>query len=170
MTSSIETTELSDLNTAIVQCAFSLRRYAMHLTRNPADADDLVQDTIERAILKSYQYQPGTNLQQWMGTIMRNLFINHMRKKNHARAYSDLRKVAGDALMPPTQQDRIEFQEFTRAFSKLSSDHRRTIRLLAIEQRSHKEAAEIMGVALATAKTRLFRARENLNRILDETR
>jgi DNA-directed RNA polymerase specialized sigma24 family protein len=70
---------------------------------------------------------------------------------------------------PPTQEDRIAFQELTHAFSQLSDSHRETIRLVAIEQRSHKEAADIMGVAEATAQTRLFRAREYLGRMLDGT-
>jgi len=156
-----------ELAASIAECAVNLRRYAMHLTRNPTDADDLVQDTIERAIRKSHQFHIGTNLRQWMVTIMRSLFVNNTRKTKQARAYSEFQTLTGDHLIAPTQQDRVEFQEFTHAFSQLSDSHRETIRLFAIEQRSHKEAAEIMGVAEATAKTRLFRAREYLRRMLD---
>jgi RNA polymerase sigma-70 factor (ECF subfamily) len=157
----------AELRAAIAECAFNLRRYAMHLTRNPSDADDLVQDCIERALRKSHQFRIGTNLQQWMVTIMRSLFINDIRKQKLARTYADHRKLTGDVIVQPSQQDSVEFQEFTQAFRRLSSDHRETIRLFAIEQRSHKEAADVMGVAVATAKTRLFRARENLGRMMD---
>lgn len=144
-----------------------LKRYARSLTRNEADAEDLVQDCVERALTRATQFQTGTNLDAWLMTIMRSIFINGKRHDRLVREHAQRERLAPPEPVRPSQIDHVELKEVARACAKLGRNHRLAIRLLCLEQRSHKEAARVMGVPVATAKTRLFRARERLRMELE---
>lgn len=152
----------TDLSTQISDHLPSLKRYARFLARNEIDADDLVQDCVERAIRNRKKFQPGTNLHAWLNTIMRNTFINRMRHEKIVRQHVQSESLADTHSAPPAQIDSIELKEVVNACDDLSADHREAIQLLCIQQVSYKEAARRMQVREATAKTRLFRAREKL--------
>jgi RNA polymerase sigma-70 factor (ECF subfamily) len=139
-----------------------LKRYARALTKNEADAEDLVQDCVERALTRCAQFQTGTNLDAWLMTIMRSIFINGKRHDKLVREHARRERLAPQEAVKPNQMDHVELKEVARACARLGRNHRLAIRLLCVEQRSHKEAARVMGVPVATAKTRLFRARERL--------
>lgn len=139
-----------------------LKRYARSLTKNESQAEDLTQDCLERALTRQSQFQPGTNLDAWLMTIMRSIFINGKRHDKLVREHAQRERLVPQDTAQPSQVDHVELGEVVRALRRLGRNHRLAIQLLCIEQRSHKEAARAMGVPVATAKTRLFRARERL--------
>lgn len=153
----------ADLSQQISELLPALKRYARFLARNESDADDLVQDCVERAIRNHGKFQEGTNLNAWLNTIMRNTFINKLRHDKIVRQHVQHESLGEDINVSPASQfDHIQLGEVLRACEDLSDDHRQAIDLLCIKQVSYKEAARRMTVREATAKTRLFRAREKL--------
>ena len=145
-----------------------LSSFARFLTKNASDADDLVQDSVERALLKSSQFTPGTNLRAWMFTIMRNTHINEIRRRarrgvtTDAYDCEDLFPVAAD------QEDRIELRDVARAYDRLSDDHRKVIELAGIQGRSYREMSELLDVPVGTVRSRLSRARAQLTDMMAE--
>jgi RNA polymerase sigma-70 factor (ECF subfamily) len=129
-----------------------------------------VQDCVERALTKCNQFQAGTNLNAWLMTIMRRIFINtkrqNMRYEQILQQHCTLTASDDYQSTSPSQLHHVELGEVERAFMSLRKHHRQSIELVAVEQRSHEEAAGVMGVSVATAKTRLFRAREMLRQSL----
>lgn len=139
-----------------------LKRYARYLTRNETEAEDLIQDCVERAISRQELFKPGTNLDAWLITIMRNIFINGKRSEKLARNYTQREMARAETGVKPSQMDHVALKQVLKACDDLHSNHRKAIRLLCLDQVSYGEAARRMGVPVATAKTRLFRARERL--------
>lgn len=139
-----------------------LRRLARSLCRNQADADDLVQTAVERALARRSQWTPGTRLDWWIMRIMRNAFIDDVRKSGRAiqaepdelAAIPDPTK-AGDAL-------RADALGVEQAMSRLPADQRMAIALVLIEGYSYAEAAEIAQTPPGTLASRLARGREAL--------
>lgn len=140
----------------------ALKRHALYLTRNEADAEDLVQDCVERGIRRQEQFQPGTNLDAWLHTIMRNIFINGKRHEKLVRRHVQRETLAENDSVRPSQIDHIELKQVLEECDRLSEEHRRVIQLLCVQQVSYQEAAREIDIPEATAKTRLFRARERL--------
>ena len=158
-----------DIANAIVECASQLRSYALYLARNSADADDLVHDCVERALRKSHQFQIGTDLKMWLVTIMRSIFVSGIRKKKTSASYINSLRSESSSWNAPEQEYRMELQDCAERFDRLNKQQRDVLRLFALEQHSHSEIAAIMGSPVATTKTRLFRARENLARMMEGT-
>lgn len=143
----------------------SLRAYARSLAHNIDDADDLVQDTLVRAISRIDTFEPGTNLNAWLFTILRNKFYSTWRKR--AREFEDPDGLHAASLSWHGEQEgHLDFQDFLRAFAALNVDQREALMLVASMGLSFEEAAEIMGVAVGTAKSRVIRARARLARAL----
>lgn len=141
-----------------------LRRYARALTRNPARADDLVQDTLERALARRWLFRLNSNLSAWLYTMLYRLFLN-----DAARAHRLQEVAIADAPEPPAPGSEPGLQlDLQRALAKLSVEHRSVLVLVALEQLSYKEAASVLGVPLGTVMSRLARAREQLRVILGE--
>lgn len=143
-----------------------LRRYARALTGDPVRADDLVQDTLERALAKWLLWRPG-NLGAWLRTLMHNLFVNQLRA--HPAGTVPLDSPDGEALEAPTrprQQDMLEVRDLDRALQRLAPEHREVLLLVALDELSYAETAKIVGVPVGTVMSRLSRAREQLRRQL----
>ncbi|MBD5802038.1 ECF RNA polymerase sigma factor SigH [Azoarcus sp. Aa7] len=140
-----------------------LRRYARGLTGDAARADDLVQDTLERALLKGRLWRPG-NLRAWLLTMMHNVFVNQYRAAGAMdfRPPEDLPEVA----VRPQQQDGIELRELERALQQLSPEQREVLLLVALEDMSYEDTARILGTPIGTVMSRLSRARERLRQVL----
>jgi RNA polymerase sigma-70 factor (ECF subfamily) len=142
-----------------------LRAFARFVTQNADQANDLVQDTIVRALRAQHQFAPGTNFKAWTFTILRNLHVNNLRR---SRLKFD--SIEDGALeyfaVPPGQESRLEFQELKRGMAKLSREHREVLVLVGASGFSYEEAAEICGCAVGTIKSRLSRARQELYRLL----
>ena len=144
----------------------TLRRFARALVRNPERADDLVQDTLERAITRLDSYMPGTNMRAWLFTILRNNYINELRRsRTTAMAPETI-----DSMMPPvgaSQDQGLALRDLQRALQMLSPDMREVVLLVGLEGLSYDEAAEILGVKVGTVKSRLCRGREALRLLMD---
>jgi RNA polymerase sigma-70 factor (ECF subfamily) len=146
---------------SIVACLPALRRYARGLVSDPMLADDLVQDTLERAWSRFGLWQRRGEVRAWMFGILHNQFIDTLRFRR-----SRLEDTAGDALpeipQRATQSDRIEVHDLDRALQRLPEDQRAVLLLVAVEDCSYQEAAAILDVPIGTVMSRLARARERL--------
>lgn len=153
-------TERQFLST-VAPCIPDLRRYAVSLTRNRADADDLIQETLLRAALKLHLWQPGSNIVAWLIVMMRRLHLSKFvtGKRNQTEMVS----IEGwDLPSPPNQTDRIALRELEDRWPSLSRSHRDVLRLVAINGASYEEASEHLQVPIGTIRSRLARARTAL--------
>ncbi len=143
----------------------SLRAFAISLSGNVDRADDLVQDTLVRALANIHRFEPGTNLNAWLFTILRNLFHSEFRKRR--REVEDPEGgYAARLAAHPEQGARLDFQDFRNALHKLPADQREALLLVGAEGFSYEDAAGIAGVAVGTIKSRVNRARGRLAQIL----
>jgi RNA polymerase sigma-70 factor (ECF subfamily) len=150
---------------AVLSAVPSLRAFAISLCGNVDRADDLVQETLLRALANINSFQPGTNMSAWLFTILRNLFRSEYRKRR--REVEDADGSYADTLKSqPEQSSRVEFEEFRGALAKLPPDQREALILVGASGFSYEEAAEICGCAVGTIKSRVNRARSRLADLL----
>lgn len=141
-----------------------LRRFALSLIHSPTAADDLVQDTLLRAWKNRTQFHSGTNFEAWTFTILRNQFYSDYRRK---REIQDSDGVHAERLISlPEQAGRLDIQDVQGALSQLTPAMREALMLVTVEDLSYDEAAAVMGCRVGTAKSRVWRAREQLVRLL----
>jgi RNA polymerase sigma-70 factor (ECF subfamily) len=153
------------LREAMLGAVPSLRAFAISLSGNIDRADDLVQETLLRAIANIDSFQPGTNMSAWMFTILRNLFRSEYRKRR--REVEDTDGSYAESLKShPEQNSRLEFQEFRAALAKLPPDQREALILVGASGFSYEEAAAICDCAVGTIKSRVNRARTRLAGLL----
>jgi len=153
------------LREAMLAAVPSLRAFAISLSGNIDRADDLVQETLLRAIANIDSFQPGTNMSAWMFTILRNLFRSEYRKRR--REVEDTDGSYAESLKThPEQNSRLEFQEFRAALAKLPPDQREALILVGASGFSYEEAAAICECAVGTIKSRVNRARTRLADLL----
>ena len=137
----------------------NLRAFAMSLSGNVDRADDLVQGTLVRAMANINLFQPGTNMQAWLFTILRNLFRSEFRKRR--REVEDVDGSYLDSLKSsPEQHGRLEFEELFAALAKLPLVQREALLLVGASGFSYDEAAAICGTPVGTIKSRVNRARD----------
>ncbi|SHI22851.1 RNA polymerase sigma factor [Pollutimonas bauzanensis] len=153
----------------VVACIPGLRRYARGLTGDAQRADDLVQDTLERAWSRFPLWRRRGELRAWMFGIMHNLFIDQVRsaRDRYEVPYGD------DAPTVPvraTQTDNLEVRDLDRLLQQLPPDLRAVILLVSVEEMSYAQAACVMGVAVGTIMSRLSRAREQLSARMEQRR
>ncbi|MFC7554142.1 sigma-70 family RNA polymerase sigma factor [Pseudoroseomonas wenyumeiae] len=130
------------------------------MTRNRADADDLVQAAVSNALAAQASFTPGTNFGAWMFRILRNRFLSDIRRK---RDTCDMDNAPAEALArPAAQEDSLALRELRMRLADLPEDHRTALMLVTVQGMSYEEAAEVMGCAVGTAKCRVFRARRQL--------
>jgi len=153
------------LKDAMLSAVPSLRAFAISLSGNIDRADDLVQETLLRAIANIDSFQPGTNMSAWMFTILRNLFRSEYRKRRREVEDTD-GSYAESLKSQPEQGSRLEFQEFRAALAKLPPDQREALILVGASGFSYEEAANICGCAVGTIKSRVNRARTRLADLL----
>ena len=143
----------------------NLRAFAIGLSRNVAQADDLVQETILKAWSNMDKFDPATNLEAWLFTILRNTFYSALRKTRREVQDSD-GTFAAAMFEKPAHDGRLAFGDFQRAFDQLSPEHREVLILVGASGYSCEEAAAMMGVATGTVKSRASRARKRLAELL----
>ncbi|MFZ5508496.1 MAG: RNA polymerase sigma factor [Pseudomonadota bacterium] len=148
---------------AIVAEIPRLRRYARALTGDPARADDLVQDTLERALGRFFLFRPG-NLRAWLFSIMHNLFINQAKARRDGLWEDEA--VLAELPARATQDDALEMRDLARCLQALPPQQREVLLLVGLEEMSYEEVARVLGVPLGTVMSRLFRARERLRGLL----
>ena len=150
---------------AVLGSVPSLRAFAISLCGNVDRADDLVQETLLRALANIDTFQPGTNMSAWLFTILRNHFRSEYRKRR--REVEDSEGHYADTLKSqPEQYGQIEFNEFRAALSHLPTDQREALILVGASGFSYEEAANICGCAVGTIKSRVNRARTRLAELL----
>src|SRR5512134_3717700 len=146
---------------AILATVPSLRAFAISLCGNVDRADDLVQETLLRALANIGSFEPGSNMPAWLFTILRNLFRSEYRKRR--REVEDADGIYAQTLKSqPEQTGHVEFQEFRAALGQLPPDQREALILVGASGFSYEEAAEICGCAVGTIKSRVNRARARL--------
>lgn len=147
----------------------SMRRFALSLTRDATQADDLLQDTLERALANQDRFQKGTNLRAWAFSIMRNRFISDCRR----RTRSPLVEAGEDPTeqkAPATQESVVELQETERAFGTLSESEQQMLVMASVDELPYAEIARIQGIAVGTVKSRVARARTRLREAVRDQR
>lgn len=145
----------------------SLRRYARALTGDTWAADDLVQDTLERACSKWRLWLVGTNLRAWLFSVMHNLFVNQLRQSTGGglAAMLDIDDLADDLPAPASNPDQA--LDLQRCLLRLPPEQREVLLLASMEDLSYAEIAKVTGVPLGTVMSRLSRARARLQSLLD---
>ena len=142
-----------------------LRAFAISLCGNVDRADDLVQETLLRALANINSFEPGTNMPAWLFTILRNLFRSEYRKRKREVEDSD-GHYAASLTSPPDQMGKLELQEFRAALVKVPPEQREALILVGASGFSYEETAKICGCAVGTIKSRVNRARTHLAEIL----
>jgi RNA polymerase sigma-70 factor (ECF subfamily) len=156
------------LSAELVTLLPRLRRFARALTRNPHDADDLVQVALERALARAHQLRPDAALAGWVFGILRHAWIDELRARARSErvfAPEESGQNVGDAGQG-AQTERLSVQD---AMARLPQDQRLAVALVLIEGLSYKEAAHVMDVPIGTLTSRLARAREALQAMLGES-
>ena len=142
-----------------------LRAFAISLCGNVDSADDLVQDTILRALTHIDSFEPNTNLRGWLFRILRNAFYSEYRKRRHEVRDTD-GIFASRLTTHPSQEGHLAYKDFLRAFARLTPSQREALLLVVASGFKFEDAAQIMGVAEGTAKSRVIRARARLAELL----
>ena len=154
-----------DMREALLAAVPSLRAFGISLTGDVDRADDLVQDTLLRALSNIDRFERGTNLNAWLFTILRNLFHSEYRKRRREVEDPD-GSYALSLRTQPEQTAHVDFKDFQQALAKLPVDQREALILVGAEGLSYEQAAEICGVAVGTIKSRVNRARNRLAELL----
>ena len=143
-----------------------LRRYARALTRATDRADDLVQETLVRALTKGHLWRPGTDFRAWLFTIMHHQYVNTVRRQARETTRVDLEHVSStlEATTDPTSS--WQLRELDRALARLPDGQREVILLIGLEGLAYETAARILGVPIGTVRSRLWRGRETLRQLM----
>ena len=142
-----------------------LRAYAISLTKAVDRAEDLVQDTVLRALSRQESFEKGTNQQAWLFTILRNSFFSDHRRAGREIEDADGR-LAGEMATSADQESRLVLQELEAALARLPREQREALLLVGMEGLSYEETAVALGCAVGTVKSRVNRARNRLAEIL----
>jgi RNA polymerase sigma-70 factor (ECF subfamily) len=145
-----------------------LRRYAIALAGSMAVADDLVQDTLERAIRHATQLRDIRNLAGWLRRILHNCYIEEIRRGKGKVAQQDIEELKDTIAFSVPASDAMGVRDFVRAMSQLSPEHRRILLLAGVEEMNYRQIAEELDIPIGTVMSRLARARERLRAILEE--
>jgi RNA polymerase sigma-70 factor (ECF subfamily) len=141
-----------------------LRRYAFALTGGAQEAEDLVQETLVRAIAAAPGFRSGGNLRAWLFSIMHNAFISSVRRRSPPTVALD--EDAWAVAEPPPQLAQLELRDVLIALGRLPEAQRAALSLIALEDFSYEEAAKVLDIPLGTLMSRLARGREALRRIM----
>jgi RNA polymerase sigma-70 factor (ECF subfamily) len=158
---------MNDFSRLLEKAIPRLRRYARALTSDVFRADDLVQDTLVRAMAKQHRWQHGSNLHAWLFTIMHNQNVNGVRRsvrEGIAVEFDDKWPVPIAATDPT---GRLALRDLDCALARISEEQRRVILLIGLEGTSYEEAATILDVPVGTIRSRVFRGREALRKLMD---
>jgi len=146
-----------------------LRRFARALAGSREAADDLVQDTLERAWTKRHLWQAGTNLRAWLFAVMHGVYVNGTRRRWRAESLDALENSAPErADDGASAETAVAVGELREALQALSEEQREVVLLVGLEQLSYAEAANVLEVPIGTVMSRLARGRERLRQLLEE--
>lgn len=144
----------------------ALRRYAHALLRSRQDADDLVQDTLLRALDNLHRLRGDGGVRPWLFTIMHNLFVSQLRKTKARPAHEAITPATEAGLFATdSQEDGLHHRDVMRALDTLPIEQRSVILLVAVEDLSYSDVARVLGIPIGTVMSRLSRGRERLRAI-----
>lgn len=143
----------------------NMRKFAFFLAGTSGRAEDVVQDTMLRALENAHRFQVGTNLKAWVFTILRNTYFSELRKtQGRFQSLDDV--DAFEPAVPPSQEAHLEFGEFQRTFERLGARYRQALLLVGANGLTYEESAEMCGCPMGTMKSRVSRGRSELRRAL----
>lgn len=154
-----------DIEQSVEQHIPRLRRYARALTGERSAADDLVQDTLERALSRFHLWRRGSDLRAWLFTIMHNIYVNQARSRvrhQHEALDNDSAAEAAQAREP----DWLELRDLDDALARLPHEQRAVLLLVGLEEFTYEEAARVLDIPIGTVMSRLSRGRERLRGML----
>ena len=146
----------------ILDLLVPLRRYARSLTRDALRADDLVHDTLVRALEMQGTLRPNTNLRTWMMTVLHNAFIDEQRRRQVEARHADTLVRMSDDMAPPAQEGRVRLAQIRQAFLTLPEEQRAALHLVTLEGMAYADAAAVLGIPIGTLMSRLGRGRAAL--------
>lgn len=150
---------------ALIEAIPELHRFAHKLTGERSAAEDLVQDCLERALCNMDKFHPGTNLQAWLMTILRNLFFTERRR---SRICSFCELGDNDRAIPPAQPWHVALQEVGEAMDRLAPERRDLVDMVVMEGAAYQDAATRLGIPVGTIRSRLARVREQIRGNLEQ--
>jgi RNA polymerase sigma-70 factor, ECF subfamily len=158
---------VADIHALMVAEIPRLRRYARFLVRDAELADDLVQDTLTRAVARLDSWQPGSNMRAWLFVILHNGYVSYWRRLRRRPAEVEL--VPGDPALAVLgrQQDRLDLLDLKQAFAQLGPEHQQILLMVGVEGLRYEDAAAALNLPVGTVRSRLFRARMALRQLLD---
>jgi RNA polymerase sigma factor (sigma-70 family) len=160
---------MTDMAQLIEPVIPSLRRYARAFVRDAGTADDLVQDTLERAVSRWHLRRSDGDTRTWLFTILHNLAVNYLRRAARRGRELPLDDAGeSDVAVPSTQEDALRHNDILAAVGQLPDDQRGILLLVTLEDVSYAEAARILDIPIGTVMSRLARARARLLRLVEE--
>lgn len=157
---------MSEVRHLIVEQIPHLRRYARALVGDRAQAEDLVQDCLERAWSRMHLWKTGTNIRAWLFTILHNIHLNAARKHRNGPSLASVTIDSTPMPVRPTQEDGLEVLSLWKAFARLPETQRAPILLIALEDMSYEEAAAVLDIPVGTLMSRIHRGRERLRTLI----
>jgi RNA polymerase sigma-70 factor (ECF subfamily) len=154
-----------EMRQRLIELLPRLRRFARSLVRHDADADDVVQIALERALLRFEQWQQDTRLDSWMYAIIRNAWLDEVRARQRRGVQLDVDEVR-EVISAPGENSATEMEAVQHAMAQLPEEQRTAVSLVLIEGLSYKEAAATMQIPIGTLTSRLARGREALQKLL----
>lgn len=145
-----------------------LRKFAIRLTGNVPDAEDLVQSTVLRALEKRHMYESGSNLMAWTSKIMFNIFVSQYQRRVRYETKFDPDIFIGQENVEAAQEDMLEFSRMNEALAQLSDDHRTILILVCIQGMKYEEASAALKIPVGTVRSRLARARKHLQEAMEK--
>ena len=146
-----------------------LRRYALYLTKDPDDADDLLHDSLVKAISGLGSWRRGSNMMAWLLTILRNTFLTGRRRLLREQMTDEFCDETSEAITLAAQEAALALKEVHDAFKKLSLEYRETLILVVIEGLSYEEVADVLEIPIGTVSSRVSRGRTALLELLNES-
>ncbi len=158
-----------DIRDELMEHVPRLRRYARALINNRDLSDDLVQDTLERALSRTEKFKQGSDLRAWLFTIMHNVFINQVRKASSRAVHvsvDDESVAEGEFAVSASQTHSLEMRDLDYALQRLPADQREVVLLVGLEEMSYTEVALALDIPVGTVMSRLSRGRERLRALM----
>ena len=144
-----------------------LRRYARALTRNGSRCDDLIQDTLVRALAKEHLWEPGTNMRAWLFTIMHNQNVNSVRTAMRENMTVDIEEQSSNLVATTDPTVARQLHELDWALAQVPPEQRQAILLVGLEGMSYEDAAVMLSIPVGTVRSRVSRARAHLRKRLE---
>ncbi|MBU6234735.1 MAG: sigma-70 family RNA polymerase sigma factor, partial [Alphaproteobacteria bacterium] len=143
-----------------------LRRFALRLCKNAAEADDLLQATLLRAIEKKELFETGSDVFKWTSKIMYNTFVSDYRRKSKFETQYDPDTYIEQASTEANNETKVELAEVREAMKHLSEEHRDVLVMVCVKGMRYQEVADLLQVPIGTVRSRLSRAREQLQALM----